>query len=78
LEAQNKTDELVGYKTGGFPVKGQHVKIFWNSFGSWHKGIVKRWSKKENKWVIKYDDWHDNVYEDVSVLEWKFPDTEYY
>jgi len=54
-----------------FPLVGHKVEVFWESLGTWHSAKVKRWSKKQKKWVLKYTGWKDAVYEDVSTERWK-------
>jgi len=75
LDPQNRNASEVGVDTKGFPVEGLRVKVFWVLWQSWHVATVHRWSINQGKWVLKYDEWADTVYEDVSPLDWKFVDT---
>ena len=72
LHLENGNENDYGITTSGFPVVGVEVQIWWNSWNNFYKGTVKRWSKKRNSWVIKYDLWKDKVIEDVPVIQWKF------
>jgi len=65
-------EEDIGVTTPNFPMKGHWVRVFWENLGSWHLATVKRWSSNEKKWVLKYDEWSDTIYENVPVVKWKF------
>jgi hypothetical protein len=72
LLLENADDKEFGVSTGGFPVVGLRVKVFWKSFNMYYEATVKRWSKSRNQWVLKYDLWEETVLEDVPVIEWLF------
>jgi len=72
LVLQNGEDSKSGPLSAGFPIVGQHVKVFWSEYGDWFLATVNRWSERKKQWVLKYDEWSDYVYEDVPVLDWQF------
>jgi hypothetical protein len=72
LVLQNGEDSNYGPLSPGFPVVGQRVKVFWSNYNEWFAATVQRWSSHKKQWVLKYDEWDDCVYEDVTVLDWQF------
>jgi len=72
LSLENANDEDFGILTNKMPVIGLRVRIWWESFGESYSATVKRWSKKYNSWVLKYDLWKDTVVENVPVVKWEF------
>jgi len=72
LLLDNADEKDFGMMTSGFPVVGLRVRIWWASFESPFDATVKRWSKRRQQWVLKYDLWEDTVLEDVPVVKWEF------
>jgi len=72
LLLDNADEQDFGMMTSGFPVVGLRVRIWWTSFESPFDATVKRWSKRHQQWVLKYDLWEDTVLEDVPVVKWEF------
>jgi len=68
----NDEETAFGSSTRKFPVIGQRVRIWWTTLSKSYCATVRKWSKKNQSWILKYDDWLDSTIEDVPVVDWEF------
>jgi hypothetical protein len=72
LELRDDEESKYGHLGGGFPVVGLRVRLFWPRYRRSFLATVKNWNEEDGKWELRYDDWVDDVLEDVPVVDWEF------